>query len=133
MSQENVEVVRSAYRAVNRGDFEAVAAVLHPEVEWHPYLGALEGKIYRGPDAIRTMWSTLGESFGGTLQVEVRELIDCGEQVVVVVEARGTGSGSGAEVEQRWAQLVTMRDGLVGRVDPFPDRGAALEAAGLSE
>ena len=55
MSQENVEVVRSAYAAFNRSDFDAVAAALHPDVEWHPYLGGLERTVYRGPGAIRTM------------------------------------------------------------------------------
>jgi ketosteroid isomerase-like protein len=133
MSEENMEVVRAAYAGVNRGDADAVAGALHPEVEWQAYLSALEGKIYRGPTAILTMWSTLDEGFGGTLFVEVHELIDSGEQVEAVVDARATGSGSGAKVEQRWAQLVTMRDGLIFRVEPFPSRAAALEAAGLSE
>ena len=41
MSQENVELVPAAYAAFNRGDFDAVAAALHPNVEWHPYLGGL--------------------------------------------------------------------------------------------
>ena len=57
MSQENVEIVKAAYAAFNRSDFEAVAAALHPEVEWHPYLGGLERSVYRGHDAIRTMRS----------------------------------------------------------------------------
>ena len=134
MSQENVEIVKAAYAAFNRSDFEAVAAALHPEVEWHPYLGGLERSVYRGHDAIRTMWSSLQEGFGGTLRIELPEVVDCGdEQVVVVIAARATGSGSGAEVQQEWAQLVTMRDGLVFRVEPYPDRDAALEAAGLLE
>ena len=134
MAQDNVELVRAAYAAFNRGDYDAVAAALHPEVEWHPYLGGLERSVYRGQDAIRVMWSSIQEGFGGTLRIELPEVVDCGgEQVVVVIEARGTGSGSGAEVQQRWAQLVTVRDGLVFRVEPYPDRDAALKAAGLSE
>ena len=46
MSQENVELVPAAYAAFNRGDFDAVAAALHPDVEWHPYLGGLERTVY---------------------------------------------------------------------------------------
>ena len=130
MSETNVEVVRAAYAGLNRGDTGAVRSALHPEVEWHAYLSALESRMYRGPTAVLAMWSTLDEGFGGTLTVEVHDLIDCGEQVVAVVAARGTGSGSGARVEQRWAQLVTMRTGLIFRVEPYPSRAAALEAAG---
>ena len=133
MSQDHVELVRAAYAAFNRGDFEAVAAALHPEVEWHPYLAGLERRVYRGPGAIRTMWSSLQEGFGGTLRVELPEVVDCGgDQVVAVIEARGAGSGSGVEVRQGWAQLFTLRDGLVFRVEPYRNRDAALEAAGPS-
>jgi ketosteroid isomerase-like protein len=132
MSEENVEVVREAYAALNRGDAEAVAAALHPDVEWRAYLSALEARVYRGPTAILEMWSTLDEGFGGTLFVEVHELIDRGEQVVAVVSAGATGRGSSATVEQRWAQLVTMKDALIFRVEPFPSRAAALEGAEAS-
>lgn len=122
--------VRAAFDAFNRGDFEAAVAVFHAEAEWHPYLGALEGNVYRGRDALLRMWLGIEESFGGSLRLEPQEFIECGDQVVVVVEAQGKGSGSGAEVRQSWAQLATMRDGFVFRVEPFPDRAAALEAAG---
>jgi ketosteroid isomerase-like protein len=99
------------------------------------YLGAVEGSIYRGRDAVVKMWSDLDDSFGGSLRVEPSEVIDCGQQVIVVIEARatGSGSGSGAEVHQSWVQLATIRDGLICHVEPYPDRSSALEAAGLPE
>lgn len=59
MSEENVELVRSAYAAFNRGDFDAVGRFFHPEIEWHPYLGVVDGNLYRGRDAILTMWMGL--------------------------------------------------------------------------
>jgi ketosteroid isomerase-like protein len=130
MSQENVDRVREAFAAFKRGDLETAVSVFHPEAEWYPYLGAREGDLYRGRDSLLKMWSDIKESFGGSFRIEPQEAIDCGEQVVLVVEARGTGSGSGAEVRQSWAQLATMQDGLVLRVEPFSDRDAALEAAG---
>jgi ketosteroid isomerase-like protein len=133
MSQENLDLIRTGYAAFNRRDFAAAGATFHPQVEWYPYLGAVEGDVYRGREAILRMWSSLEEGFGGTLRVEIRELIDCGDEVVAVVEASATGSGSGLEVHQTWAQLARVQDGLVVRVEPYPDREAALEAAGLSE
>ena len=46
-----------------------------------------------------------------------------------------TGRSSGIEIDQRMGLLYTMReqDGKVARVQMFPSRDAALEAAGLSE
>jgi ketosteroid isomerase-like protein len=80
------------------------------------------------------MWRDLNDNLGEAFRVEALEIIDCGDDVVVaVVEAQGTGTGSGAQVRQRWAQLYSVRDGLVARVKPFPDRDAAVRAAGLSE
>jgi ketosteroid isomerase-like protein len=133
MSQEGVELVRTAYEAFNRRDFQAAGATLHPQAEWRPYLGVVEGDLYQGRDAILKMWSRLDESFGESLRLEPLEVIDCGEQIVAVIEGRARGSGSGAEVRQTWAQLVTLQDGLVFRVEAYPDRASALEAAGLSE
>ena len=130
MSEENAARVQEAYAAFNRGDVEAAVAVFDEEAEWYPYLGALEGSVYRGREALRQMWTELNENFSGNLQIEVKELIDCGERVVAVIEARAVGTASGAEVRQTWAQLAALRNGLVIRVEPYPDKTAALEAAG---
>ena len=124
-------LVRRGYAAFNRGNFEAAASVFHPEAEWIPYLGAVEGAIYRGRDALMAMWTELIENLG--LRVEIKELIDADEAVVAVVEARGIGTASGVEVRRTWAQLASIRDGLVVRVEPFADKDAALEAAGIRE
>ena len=134
MSEENVELVRQSFAAFNRGDPETAAALFHPEVEWHAYLGAPGGSVHRGREALVKMWRDLNDNLGGTFGVEALEIIDCGAgRVVAVVEARGTGTESGAQVHQRWAQLYSVRNGLVAQVKPFRDREAALKAAGLSE
>jgi ketosteroid isomerase-like protein len=99
----------------------------------HAHLGAVEWKTYRGPGALVKMWSDLEEAFGGTMQVEVTELIDCEHQVVAVVEALATGRKSGVQVRQSWAQLTTHRNGSIIRIEPFPDREAALKGAGQQE
>ncbi len=133
MSRENVEQVRASFAAFNRGEFREAAACVHPEAELHAHLSAVEWKTHRGPGALVQMWSDLEEAFGGTLQVEVKELVDCGDEVVAVVEALATGRKSGVEIRQSWAQLTTHQNGFIIRIEPFPDRDAALQAAGLSE
>lgn len=130
MSQANVDLVRETYAAFNRGDYEAVAQALHPEVEWRPYLGAVEGSVYRGREAITAMWSRLEDGFGDSFHVEILELVDYGDLVLIVLEASARGSGSGVQVKHGWVQAATMRDGLVFRVEPFPDLESAREALG---
>ena len=133
MSQENVEVVKEAFAAFNRGDFETAVSAFDPEAEWIPYLGALEGSVFRGRAAILKMWNDIDDNLGGAFRVQLDELVDCGDQIVGVIEARGIGTGSGVEVRQRWAQLAALREGLIIRVEPFATRAEALEAVGLSE
>ena len=37
MSEENVELVRRTYEAVNKGDSDAMVLYFHPEIEFHAY------------------------------------------------------------------------------------------------
>jgi ketosteroid isomerase-like protein len=39
------------------------------------------------------------------------------------------GRTSGLEVESRWGYLITVRDGLITRVEAYRDADRALEAA----
>jgi ketosteroid isomerase-like protein len=132
MSQENVDLLRRNFAAFNEGDLDGAASIFRADAEWVPYLGGLAGEVHRGPDEIIRMWLDLNEHLSH-FQNEPKEFIDCGERIVVVVEAVGKGTESGAEVRHRWAQVWSFRDGLVARVEPFPTRTQALEAVGLSE
>ena len=55
MSEENVEAIKRAADAYNRGDVDAVLQELDPEIEWHPLLQVLlggEATVYRGNEAV---------------------------------------------------------------------------------
>ncbi|HEX2397156.1 MAG TPA: nuclear transport factor 2 family protein [Solirubrobacteraceae bacterium] len=53
MSRQNEQVARRAYDAFSRGDFEALAALLHPEVEFESLLLEMEAGSYRGLEGAR--------------------------------------------------------------------------------
>ena len=61
------------------------------------------------------------------------ELIDAGDRVVALVRLAATGRGSGIEVTQRFATVLTLREGKVVKLISYATRAEALEAAGLSE
>jgi hypothetical protein len=55
MSQENVEVVRAAVEAFNRGGVESLP--LSPEFVWDASPTGIPGLgVYRGPDEIKTFF-----------------------------------------------------------------------------
>jgi ketosteroid isomerase-like protein len=133
MSQENVEIVRRATEAYNRRDFAESIRWVDPEVEWDmSRIEVPEAEVYRGYDGLRTFSQRWDESWE-SVTVAPEEFIDAGNKVISVVHQVGRGKASGVEVDQRFAQLWTLRDGKIIRMEMYRDREAALEAAGLSE
>jgi len=63
MSQENVEIVRAAFEAWNRNDFDAWIQYFDPEVHWSAML-----EEFRGHAGIRQAW----QSFKVDLQLKAR-------------------------------------------------------------
>ena len=61
--------------------------------------------------------------------IESTEMIDAGDVAVAGIVQRGRPRGSRAVVEERSWQVVTLRDGVVTRVEAFLERAQALEAA----
>ena len=99
MSEENVEIVRRQLDAYLRGDTETALAAYDPKVEFDVSIRP-EGRIYQGVEglveAIRT-WSGTWEDY----RVEIQEIIDAGDNVVVVDHQMGRGKGSGAPLDQQ--------------------------------
>ena len=135
MSQENVELVRRGWDAWIRGDMDALFEVFHPDVEWNTthYEGWPEDDVYCGHDGVRRFF---GEWLGSWERYEtgVEEYLDAeGDRVLVLCWQRGFGPGSHVPVQMDFAQLCTLQDGLIRRMDAYSDRAEALEAVGLSE
>src|ERR671930_2384698 len=130
MSQENVEVVRQATDAYNRGAFTEAIAWMDPEIEWDmSRVEVPDPDTYRGLERLQAFHESWRESWG-SLELEIEELIDAGDEVISVVRQHGRGRLSGAEVEQGFAQVWALRDGKIIRMTMYPDRESALEAAG---
>jgi len=88
--------------------------------------------VYVGRDVVieasRRWWGAWTD-----YRLDAEELIDAGSSVVVVLHEQGRGKGSGAQFDNRHAQVWTFSRGRIIRWEAFPDKGAALEAAGVSE
>src|SRR6266496_6032980 len=117
MSQENVEIVRRAFEDVNRGGVEAVIdSFWAPEIVYDMTETGVPGYgTYNGYEEVRAFFADWFSAFD-EWEVEVEELFDCDDRVVVVARQRGLGSSSGAEVEQQFAQVITLRAGKAVRV-----------------
>jgi ketosteroid isomerase-like protein len=134
MSRANVEAVREAADAWNRGDQERLLALLSPEWEWHPArLFPGTDAVYRGSEGATRFLNNFREPWE-SISVETGRIEDLGgDRVLWLFTFYGKGKGSGVNVTQRYANVVTFRDGLIIYQVGYGDWESALEAVGLRE
>ena len=134
MSQENVELVRKLFAVYNERSFVENVDLIDPDMVWDMSRVELpDASSYTGPVAFRDDFiKTWGEGFA-TEHMEPQEIIDAGDQVVVMVDHHAQGKASGIAVGQRFAMVWTFRAGRAVRMDLYRTRAEALEAVGLSE
>ena len=128
MSQENVEIVRAAAVAYNRGDLDALMDFFDPEVDFVTLLL----RNHHGKEAIRPLFEENRKTLSG-YRLDPDELIDAGDQVIAVVHVGGAGATSGITLDDRIALVATLKGGLIVRQQTFRNKTEALEFAGLRE
>ncbi|MGH7485424.1 MAG: nuclear transport factor 2 family protein [bacterium] len=131
MSQENVEIVRQLYIAMNARDVEAFAELADPDLEWIPDSRVVQAPV-RGRGSIIRFFLEQAEVFE-EFRLEPERFWDTDDKVLVFVRTTGSGAASGAGFDIRIGHLWTLRDGLVVRGEGHANRDEALEAAGLRE
>ena len=139
MSQENVEVMRAVYDRYREGDFRASADLLDPYVvlvlsrasDWGPETP--ESGMYIGSEGIAEYTRENLIKPWSHFTMEAEEIVKAGDSVLVHVHQRGVGRTSGVPSELHYFTLWSFRGPRIIRIESFRDRGAALEAVGLSE
>jgi ketosteroid isomerase-like protein len=133
VSQENVEVVRSAFQAFGVSGADAALSFFSPDVVWYPTDRWLDDSAYRGHDGMRTLMAAFSENFDD-FRYDVHDIREAQERVVALVDMVGRIRHSGTEVSQRLGFVVSnFHDGRFGEVRAFPSWPDALKAVGLEE
>jgi ketosteroid isomerase-like protein len=132
MSQAVIDTLRAGYEAFNRSDWDAVLQAAPPDFELETADRVISPGIYRGRVEARRFFEDLFEPFD-EVAVVPEQFLENGDQIVVLVRVRSRPAGSSAVIENRIAHLWTVRGGAIVRMQIFPERGEALEAAGLAE
>jgi ketosteroid isomerase-like protein len=133
MSAADVELIKRMYHAWNRGDIVALVDAFDAEVEVRPALGAfLASTVYRGHEGVAAWYEETYEPWA-ELHAEPQRFIEAGGRTVVVSALRARVPGGQVDVEGEIAQVVTVRDGRIVRLDGYEEPDDALAAVGLSE
>jgi ketosteroid isomerase-like protein len=122
------EAIREAFAAINRGDFEAAAANLAPNVELQA--PSDPERPLQGAEAV-VEW--LRPDFFDQQHYEIRELHESGDRIFVELDVTARGRGSGVELRQRAWSVYEFDGVLARRITTFRERASALEAAGLAD
>jgi ketosteroid isomerase-like protein len=134
MSEENVEIVRSAFAAFERGDMEAVLRLFDEDIvitqasdvpglpaQQHGHRGVLEAFA---------VWPEQWEDF----RIEILRIAAApGGKVIATVRNWGRGKQSGIEVDMEFSFVFAIRDAKITEWQLFVQEDEALEAAGLRE
>jgi uncharacterized protein len=133
MSRENVEIVRRANEAFNRGDIEGCLAFYADDAEVEDLMNAPDlPRVVRGIEEVRRALMAWVQAFD-EFRAEIAEYIDEGHHVVCVTDWYGK-SREGLTVQLRTGDVVEIRDGKIVRATTgYDSREQALEAVGLSE
>jgi ketosteroid isomerase-like protein len=133
MAGENVALLLEGFAALNSGDEARILAFAHPEFETVvPATLSAEPDTYRGHDGIRRYFALFDDAMED-VNFELERSWETGDSVVAIVRLTARGRQTGIAVEQRIAQIWTLRDGRALRAQTFPELGEAFAAAGLDE
>jgi ketosteroid isomerase-like protein len=131
MSQQNVEIVRNVYEAVNRRDWDAIFRDAHPDVEMTTQRGPNSG-THRGRKRVTAFLEDYIAAFD-TFIWEPEEFFAGGDQVVAFVTSRSRPRGGSVDLAVRNGHCWTIRDRAILAIETFPEPKRALQAAGLHE
>jgi ketosteroid isomerase-like protein len=126
-------VLRSAWAAAPRKDWELMFVRYSPEVVWEipeefQTLGFAPS--YRGHAGLVEGLERFAEVFE-SWEIRPARALDFGDRVLALGSFRGVARASGVEWEQPFSQLVTLRRGLVVRDRFFYSWEQGLHSAGL--
>lgn len=119
MAHPNEDLVREGYAAFGRGDIEALQSrFFDPGIRWHfpgrnPFSGDYTG--------IADVLGWLGRSFeasGGTLSIELHDVIGNDEHVVALTTVRAQREGK--QLSDNTVQIFRIRDGRATEVWTHP-------------
>ena len=134
MSEENLEIVRRGFEHFQQTRDFLREDVYDPAFVWDmsTFQGWPEKQTYEGLDGAREFMSAWLDAWEDW-HLDVEELHDGGDKVVAIVRQRGRSKSTGLEVDMSFAQVFTLQDGLVTRMQMYAEPAEGLQAAGLSE
>jgi ketosteroid isomerase-like protein len=127
VSGQNIEIVRRLLERWSNGDLEGFIEDVDPEIEWRTSgIYPDVDPVYYGHEGFRKFWRDFHEIWE-TLSMELRDTVAEGDQIAFSFHFDATGR-DGVRAGRDQASLVTLRNGMLFRIENYADWDEALEA-----
>lgn len=122
-----LETVRQAYGLAKRGDRRQLEGLVADEATWHPAREGAWNPCRDGETVVKTLlWRA-----GGANKLRPGEAIELGDRVVIQLKGKRLERLGAKGFIPKLFQIVEVRDGKIVRMQDYPQREAAMAAAGL--
>lgn len=130
MHEDNVDVVKDAYRAINENDFDVLLECFDENVKsfaiGSPHLIPTAGTHY-GVEALEHYFLLLGGG-GQHIGLSPLEFVAEGDKVVVIGEHEFRVARTGSSIRSPWVHVFSVHRGRITEIRAFYDTAAAMYA-----
>lgn len=128
----NGDTVRRSYAAFARGDLDGVVADMADDIVWEQAQGLPHGGTYHGLEAVRRhVFDPLEEAWWDAFAADPEELVEAGDEVVVLGRYRGRAKRTGRVLDVPFVHVWTLCDGRAVRFRQFLDTAGWNAALGV--
>ena len=125
--QANLQTVQGFYRTVNDGDLAATLKLIADDLDWKDVGADKDIYFWSTPVHGREEFERYGQALFEALEFQAfqpDEFIVGRDTVVVLAHERCLVRATGRVVEANWAQIFTLRDGLICKFREYSDTAA---------
>jgi ketosteroid isomerase-like protein len=126
-SQHFVTVGLRFVEAFNRGDINACAELLHPEIEWYSNNKYSDSETHIGVSDVRLYLESLHNHLDEP-RMEPEDGFQIGDHVMLINRLRGKGTLAGHPVMERYSWVALVDGDKFRRVITYPTPAEARQA-----
>ena len=119
------DLLRDAYDALGRRDFEALSGLADPGFEMDLTDRVLNPATYRGAEGLARFVQEVDELWA-SMDLTVEQVLERDDEALAILRVKLQGRVSGVQLDDRIAQWWTLRDGKLVGMRLYQDVDAAL-------
>jgi ketosteroid isomerase-like protein len=119
MANPNEAMLRNAYEAASTGDLAPMLSMLSGRIRWHVDGDSPLAGDYEGENGVLEFFGAMAEFYGGTLVVEVADVV--ANDHLGIVLTNESASVDGHDLEWTSAHVFRIEDGVVVGFTAYTD------------